>query len=263
MPKSKRDKKISLTQTNKKGLELKQKLIEDIHNCVDQYARIFLFSVQNMRNTHLKDVRQEWKHSRFFFGKNKVMSFALGQTPETEYRDALHKLTRKLQGQVGLLFTNSTKEEVIAWFEKYSEPDFARSGNEATQTVTIDEGPLASFSHSMEPQLRQLGLPTTLKKGVVTLTQNYEVCKLGQTLTPEQARILKLFDYKMANFAVSIEGLWSNDGSFETLDVVGPASVVRANKIRITDSKKDGEEHETSFVAHAEDDSEEDEMSDE
>ena len=53
------------------------------------------------------------------------------------------------------------------WFEKYSEPDFARAGNVSTQTVMIEEGPLSSFSHSMEPQLRKLGLPTSLQKGML------------------------------------------------------------------------------------------------
>ena len=51
------------------------------------------------------------------------------------------------------------------YFTQFSEPDFARSGTPATQRVVISEGPLTSFSHSMEPQLRQLGLPTTLVKG--------------------------------------------------------------------------------------------------
>ena len=52
------------------------------------------------------------------------------------------------------------------YFNNFTEPDYARSGNIATQTVIIDKGPLRSFSHSMEPQLRQLGLPTSLKKGI-------------------------------------------------------------------------------------------------
>lgn len=42
----------------------------------------------------------------------------------------------------------------------------------------------------MEPHLRSLGMPTVLKKGVVTLTSNYTVCTEGKTLTPQQARIL-------------------------------------------------------------------------
>lgn len=43
--------------------------------------------------------------------------------------------------------------------------DYARSGNQAQMDVTLDEGPLEQFPHSMEPQLRQLGLPAALKKG--------------------------------------------------------------------------------------------------
>lgn len=43
--------------------------------------------------------------------------------------------------------------------------DYARAGNRAQMDITLDEGPLEHFTHSMEPQLRQLGLPTALKKG--------------------------------------------------------------------------------------------------
>ena len=41
------------------------------------------------------------------------MSLALGSTKENEYRDELHKVSRKLSGQMGLLFTNKTKGDVI------------------------------------------------------------------------------------------------------------------------------------------------------
>ncbi len=41
------------------------------------------------------------------------MALALGRGPEDEYKDNLHKLTKSLQGQTGLLFTNSTQEEVL------------------------------------------------------------------------------------------------------------------------------------------------------
>lgn len=43
--------------------------------------------------------------------------------------------------------------------------DYARAGNKAQMDITLEEGPLEQFPHSMEPQLRQLGLPTALKKG--------------------------------------------------------------------------------------------------
>ena len=54
---------------------------------------------------------------------------------------------------------------LLRFFDEYSIADYARSGNTATQTVVIEEGPIPEFSHSMEPQLRALGLPTTLNRG--------------------------------------------------------------------------------------------------
>lgn len=218
MPKSKRDKKVSLTKTAKKGLESKQSLIEELRKCVDVYRHVFIFSVENMRNNKLKDIRTAWKHSRFFFGKNKVMMIALGKGPTDEYKDNLHKVSRFLKGEVGVLFTNKTKDEVQQYFDEFKETDYARAGNTALMGVTLDEGPLEQFPHSMEPQLRQLGLPTALKKGVVTLIKDFDVCKEGDTLTPEQARILKLFGYEMADFKVTIKCMWNSEtGDFAQL----------------------------------------------
>ncbi|CAB3374983.1 Hypothetical predicted protein [Cloeon dipterum] len=214
MPKSKRDKKISLTRTTKKGPTLKKQLVEEIQKCIESYARAFVFSVQNMRNNKLKDVREEWKQSRFFFGKNKVMAIALGTTKEKEVQPNIHNLANTLHGQCGLLFTNKDKDEVLSWFENFSEQDFARSGCKVKRTITLPAGPMEQFVHSMEPQLRQLGLPTALKKGVVILTKEYTVCKEGDILNPEQARILKYLGEQMADFKMTVRAFWSNDGSF-------------------------------------------------
>uniref|UniRef100_A0A8P0PJW1 Ribosome assembly factor mrt4 n=1 Tax=Canis lupus familiaris TaxID=9615 RepID=A0A8P0PJW1_CANLF len=204
MPTSKHDKKVSLTKTAKKGLELKQNLIEELRKCVDTYKYLFIFSVANMRNSELKDIRNPWKHSRVFFDKNKVMMVALGRSPADEYKDNLHQVSKKLKGEVGLLFTNRTKEEANEWFTKYTEMDFAPAGNRATFTVTLHPGPLEQFPHSMEPQLRQLGLPTALKRGVVTLPSDHQVCKL--------------FRYEMAEFKVTIRYMWdAQSGRFQQM----------------------------------------------
>lgn len=104
---------VSLTKTNKKGKLLKQQIFEDIRNCATKYKRIFLISVENMRNNKLKDLRNELKDSRFFFGKNKVIAIALGRTPENEVTKGINVLSNELIGQCGLLFTNRKTKEVI------------------------------------------------------------------------------------------------------------------------------------------------------
>lgn len=77
-----------------------------------------------------------------------------------------------------------------AFFDNFVEKDYARGGTLASETVVLNEGPLEQFPHSMEPHLRSLGLPTALKRGVVTLIKDYTVCQEGQMLNPEQAKIL-------------------------------------------------------------------------
>ncbi|XP_072042226.1 mRNA turnover protein 4 homolog [Amphiura filiformis] len=252
MPKSKRFKKVSLTQTKKKGLETKQKLIEEIRSCVDNYARLFIFSVENMRNSKIKDVRNMWKHSRFFFGKNKVMAVALGKSSEAEYRDGLHDMSKRLLGNVGLLFTNDTEDEVLRWFEKYAEPEFARSGNKATISVTLDEGPLNQFPHNMEPQLRKLGLPTLLKKGVITLLAEHKVCKEGDTLTPEQTRMLKLLGHATVEFKFELKAMWTNNGVVK--DLVSGKEIQPNRTTKVAAGGSEGEEEHNEEEEEEEDD---------
>ena len=161
-----------------------------------------------MRNNKLKTVREAWSHSKFFIGKNRVLAKALGNTEEEEYSDNLHLVSRCLKNECGLLVTNQSEEDVMEYFSNLSQPDFARTGGVARQTVQLKEGVLNMFSHSMEPQLRQLGnltvlslvslklllsgMPVQLVKGQVTLLVDYTVCEEGDVLSSEQARILKL-----------------------------------------------------------------------
>ncbi|KFM77461.1 mRNA turnover protein 4-like protein, partial [Stegodyphus mimosarum] len=238
MPRSKRNKQVELAKTKKRGLEGKKHLYQEVRSCADNYAHIFVFTVTDMRNSKMKNVREQWKDSRFFIGKNKVMALALGRTLEDEYKPNLHKIGQRLKGERGLLFSNRSSEEVLSWFRSYSEGDFARSGNNATETVVLCEGALSEFPHSLEPYLRQLGLPTTLKKGIVHLVKDHEVCKVGDTLTPETARILKLLGYEMAEFHLKIECVWSQDGTFLDLSPESRNSELKENAEKSKVKKK-------------------------
>ena len=72
MPKSKRAKVVHLTKTDKKGKELSQKLFANVQEAADNFEHIFVFAVENMRNSYLKEVRAEFSDSRY------VTSCALG-----------------------------------------------------------------------------------------------------------------------------------------------------------------------------------------
>ncbi|PWN42668.1 hypothetical protein IE81DRAFT_323216 [Ceraceosorus guamensis] len=215
MPKSRRDKVISLTRVSKKDRAAKASHMDLVRKAAQDHAYCWVFTIGSLRNTFLKEVRDLWKGSRIFFGRNRLIAKALGESPEEEVRDGIHGVSKMLSGPVGLLFTDELPSAVIDWFETYERRDFARTGNKATQDVVLPSGPVMmrsdppeALSHPLEPKLRKLGMPTELQRGVPTLLRDYKVCSKGQALTSEAAQILKLLLIQDATFQIVPLAYW-------------------------------------------------------
>ncbi|RYP23124.1 hypothetical protein DL767_008911 [Monosporascus sp. MG133] len=239
MPKSKRNRVVHLTNVTKKTREHKERLFENIRNSISAYQYCFVFSVDNMRNTHLKEVRQELSDSRLYFGKTKLMARALGRSPEDSHAENTYRLTPYMRGTVGLLFTNRAPEAVLDYFTSQSSSaarvDFARAGAVAPRGFVIPYGQVYStggevpaehdvpLGHTLEPELRRLGVPTRMVKGRVVLEPppegegegaeggdgGYVVCREGDVLDSRQTRLLKLFSVCMSEFRVRVRAYWS------------------------------------------------------
>jgi len=218
MPRSKRAKLVSLTKTDKRVTRAhKEKFVVEIQEHAEKWKYLYLLRIGNMRNSALKIVREQWKGTaRLFFGRTRVMAVALGTSEDNECRPGIHSVSNHLQGQVGLFFTDHPPDEVKAWFDDFSKPDFARSGNKARDTIKLPVGPIvqyndtsSTFPSSMDPQFRKLGLTTVLKRGVPSLEYEHVICKKGDILTPEQAQLLKLVGVQMAVFKVTLAGRWN------------------------------------------------------
>ncbi|WOG97627.1 hypothetical protein DCAR_0416968 [Daucus carota subsp. sativus] len=210
MPKSKRNKAVTLSKTKKKGREHKETIVNSIRESVEKYNSVYVFNFENMRNLKFKEFRDQLRStSRFFLGSNKVMQVSLGRSVADEIRTGLHKVSKLLRGDSGLCCTNLPKEEVEKIFSEYEDYDFARTGSIATETVDLKEGPLDQFTHEMEPFLRKQGMPVRLNKGVVELVSDFVVCEEGKPISPEASRILRLLGIKMATFKLHLICRWS------------------------------------------------------
>lgn len=236
MPKSKRDRVVSLTQARKKDRAWKEGVVAQTRAAVDEFATAYVFKVKNSRNDKFKGLRESVRsrRSRFCMGATRVLRVALAKSGDgeededeeeekedggeekdgEEYRRGLASLAEHLKGDVGLFFTDLPHEEVVTLFAGAEADDFARAGSRAKEAFELRAGPLLHptsglpLAHTLEPSLRAAGLPTKLDRGVVTLLTDTVVCRKGDKLTPGQAQLLRTFGQKQARFSLRPVARW-------------------------------------------------------
>lgn len=228
MPSSKRARVVPTSKLRRNRKDLVRRLHSNIQEAAQEYAYIWVFNVENMRNNFIKQARTELADSRIFMGKTKVMAVALGHNSETEAVVGVSALMPYLKGEVGLLFTNRSAVEIESFFETFVNQDYARSGAVASQGFRIPPGQLHTaygvggeedpLPLAIEPQLRKLGVPTKINKGKVMLEESpadamddeegYLVCREGDKLDSRQTSILKIFGVRMAEFKMGLRAVF-------------------------------------------------------
>ncbi|KAI3389385.1 hypothetical protein SNEBB_001015 [Seison nebaliae] len=217
MPKSRRDKQVSLQKVQKKTRDHKNQLIETIQENLKNFSTIYLLNIDNLRTSFFQKIREQLKSSRFFCAKRTLMKYAL--LHHSHPVKSLHQLVERIGKNNCLMFTNEPLEVIQKALNENIQSDCARSGFVTPSTITLEKGHLETMIHSMEPQLRQLNLPITLKKGDIYLDEDFIICKENDVLNNVQCRLLSLFGYKLAKFQVTVIGFWSKkEDKFEKIE---------------------------------------------
>lgn len=222
MPRSRRSKLVTLAQTEAKTRESKEKVFDAVRESLDTFRYVWVLQLDDVRTPVLQEIRSQWTGSRLIMGKRKVLIKALGDTRENEYKENLYKLSNKLEGVIGLLFTNEDVQVTKDYFLAYERNDYSRAGSRSPLTFVIPEGIVYSrggqipveddvpMVHSLEPTMRnKFEIPTRIVKGKITLDQPYNVCSEGDKLDVRQSLILKQFGIAESKF--KIKSQWYYD----------------------------------------------------
>ncbi|KAL6947156.1 mRNA turnover and ribosome assembly protein [Hanseniaspora vineae] len=224
MPRSKRSKLVTLAQTDKKGRQNKERIFDEVREALDTYKFCWVLHLDDVRTPVLQEIRQAWEGSKLLMGKRKVLTKALGEHVEQEYKENLSKLVKYCSGVSGLLFTNEDVDTVEEYFKSYTRSDYSRPKSKSPLAFTIPSGIVYSrggqipeeddvpMVHSLEPTLRnKFKIPTKIKNGKIFLENEFQVCEEGQTLDVTQALILKQFGIASSTFKVKLAAYYNNE----------------------------------------------------
>ena len=94
-----------------------------------------MFTFDNLRSTHMADVRRRFVSGRTFLGKNKVAQVALGRSAPEAHAEQTNLVAEQLTGQCGMLFTDEDEAEVVRYFRR--PPTRAAAGPEDYNIYTL------------------------------------------------------------------------------------------------------------------------------
>jgi mRNA turnover protein 4 len=232
MPKARRrrEEQRGAGVVKRKSSEHKERLVARVREALDRHPRALVLRHRNMRNANLKDVRQYVKSrgGQVFLGSTKVLAVALGKDAPSEYKPNISQLSHRLKGHVALLITDMHLHDVHELLRETTAPQFARVGETAPKSVSFSAGPLTwdgeeHVPASLEPRLRNLGLPVRLNRGTLELTTDFTVCNENERLSKEQASILRQFGYTFAHFEMVVDSVWDEQGSEDSDGEIHPS----------------------------------------
>jgi mRNA turnover protein 4 len=141
---------------------------------------------------------------------------AFGLDEDNEPFTNAHLIGQKLQGQVGLIFTNRTSEDISTYLSNYSAPEFATPGTEAVADVELLSGTdvFKGYATSNEEYLKKLGLDMEIMDSNIHLVKPFLAAEKGKPLTVEQSKILKFLGIKLSQFRVFPVAFLTRSGEF-------------------------------------------------
>ena len=179
-----------------------------------KYERVYVVKFSSSKTEHLVEIRRHFRSSTLCMAKHSILGHALGMNEETSARPGIWQLNQYLSEITALFMTNELHEAVTAFFAGLTGMEFATTGFTATEDFVVPAGPLPQFSFNMDSYLRELGLPVQLDNGVIMNVRDYEVCKAGEPLTKNSAKLLKQFGVKMAQFRAELIAFWRDGEVF-------------------------------------------------
>ena len=222
----------AMTTTSIKNYPKKKRLMYNgLQELVRQYDVIALSKITKVRATQLMMIRKKFRDDiKILIIKNKVAQRALEKVNDVA---ALAKLSKALEGQCALMFTNMNpfKLNLLLSQNKVFLP--AKAGDIATKDIVIASGNTGIAPGPVLSEFKEANVPTKIEQGNIWVTRDTVAAKSSTVISQKLASLLSKLNIKPVEAGITIncaitEGLFFDEKDLK-IDLIEYSNELKAS----------------------------------
>jgi len=190
-----------------------------LERLLTSYEKVFVVVVDNVGSQQMQQTRHQMRGvAEILMGKNtlirKIINAFIAKNPD----HPTQKLLPLIEGNIGLVFTNSELGKVRDLILKNKVPAPARVGAIAPVDVTIPAGP-TGVDPGQTNFFQVLQIPTKIQKGQIEITNPVHLVKIGEKVGASEAALLQKLKINPFSYGFGISHVYDS-GSIFSVDIL-------------------------------------------
>lgn len=174
--------------------ERKQKYFETLEKYYDQFNKVLIVSVDNIRSKQMQNVRHALRNRcELLMGKNTLMRKCLRDMAEARGETIYTEMLDHVKGNIGFCFTDMDAADVRDVFAEFKIQAPAKAGIFAPVDVMIPDGP-TGMGPEKTSFFQALNLPTKIVRGVISILNETKVVSAGEKVGLSEAKLLNMLN---------------------------------------------------------------------
>ncbi|MEM0158318.1 MAG: 50S ribosomal protein L10 [Thermoplasmataceae archaeon] len=194
----------------------KVELVENLSKELDKSPVTALVSINGIRNNQLQKIRSDLRgQAHIHVVRRRLLIKAL----EKAKKPNIMKLSELANGQIAVVTTNESPNNLYKTLESKKQKAAARGGEIADHDIIIPEMATNFPPGPMISEFQKAGLQTAIDKGKIVIKKETLYVKKGDPIPKEKAKILEKLDIHPVTVGLNIIGAFS-DGVLFGIDAL-------------------------------------------
>ncbi|MEM2115846.1 MAG: 50S ribosomal protein L10 [Candidatus Woesearchaeota archaeon] len=193
----------------------KSNIIKDLVQKIKEYKIIGIFDVNDLPSYQLQQIRRSLRNKNTIIKitKKTLIEHALKECENVKKN--ITDLIKYIDGQVGILFSNSNPFELYKILKQSRTPNFAKPGQKATKEIIIPSGPTPFAPGPIIGELGKFGIKTGVEKGKVVIKEDKVVAKPNDVISAELAQILMRLNIQPMEVGLNLHAVYEDGIIYE------------------------------------------------